>query len=218
MGRIALLALAAVGVLLPGTVNAQWYIRGDTGWSMSRDAGGNVNDDVGSSVILGAGLGYRVNKWIRVDVTGAYRPGYEIDTNTSAAGTTGTFKGDVTSLAAMANIYVDLVTWGRFTPYVGGGIGGSQNSMDDIALNVGGVTGTLEGGDSRTSFAWNAAAGVGIEVMRNMLIDFGYRYVDLGEAKSGNGGTLGGAAFSTSAPVKADLKAHEIQAGVRIGF
>ncbi|SIS74027.1 outer membrane protein [Insolitispirillum peregrinum] len=193
------------------------YARLDSGWSFSRDAGKDMDDDVGNSPIIGAGVGYRFNQYLRTDLTLGYRGGYDINANTTQGGTTFNFKGDVSAITGMANVYVDVAKMGMFTPYVGAGIGFSRNKVSDTDITTtAGVNGSLEG-DTTTSLAWQVGAGVGIDVAPKWTIDVGYRYLDLGEAKSGSTATIGGVTVG-NATAKGDLRAHELQAGVRYAF
>jgi opacity protein-like surface antigen len=180
-----IIAATAAAIVLSATAaqaaDEGIYARLDSGWSFSRDAGKDIDDDVGNSAIIGAGVGYRFNQHVRADVTLGYRGGYEVDRGFSTSGVTANFKGDVSALTGMANVYVDVAKMGMFTPYVGGGIGFSRNKVDDVAvLTNAGVNGTLQG-DTETSFAWQLSAGVGIEVAPKWTIDVGYRYMDMGE-------------------------------------
>lgn len=192
------------------------YLRLDTGWSLSRDAGEDLQDDVGSSAIVGAGVGYK-KKWLRGDFTVAYRGGYDIDSSYdyAALGTT-RFKGDVSSLAAMVNVYADITKYGRFTPYVGGGIGVSHNTVDDVDISAASGTGVLEG-DSKTSLAWQLSLGTGIEVAPAWIVDVGYRYIDLGSAKSGTTVTSGSVTGNGVAQ-EGNLRAHELTLSARYQF
>lgn len=216
-----IIAATAAAIVLSATAaqaaDEGIYARLDSGWSFSRDSGKDIDDDVGSSAIIGAGVGYRFNQHVRADVTLGYRGGYEVDTGFSTSGVTANFKGDVSALTGMANVYVDVAKMGMFTPYVGGGIGFSRNKVDDVAVRTNAsVNGTLQG-DTETSFAWQLSAGVGIEVAPKWTIDVGYRYMDMGEAKSGDTITVGGVS-ATGATSKGDLRAHEIQASIRYQF
>lgn len=188
------------------------YLRLDSGWSFSRDAGNDLGDDVGGTPIIGAGVGYRLNQYLRADATVAYRGGYEIDQTSSNIN----WDGDVSAVTGMLNVYADVAKFGRFTPYVGGGVGFSRNTVDDVAVSSGAITGTLKG-DTNTSFAWQLSTGVGIEIAPKWSIDVGYRYMDMGEAKSGTSATVAGIGL-TGAASEGDLHAHEIQAGVRYQF
>lgn len=215
-----IIAATAVAILFSATAaqaaDEGVYARLDTGWSFSQDGGKDLDDDFGNSPIIGAGVGYRLNQYVRGDLTVGYRGGYEVDTSGDIAGFAANAKGDVSSLAAMANVYVDVAKFGAFTPYVGGGIGFSRNKLDDVDGSVAGVNGKIDG-DTETSFAWQLSAGVGIEVAPKWTVDVGYRYIDLGEVKTGNSASLGGVSGAID-PIKADLKAHEIQASVRYQF
>ncbi len=213
----AVFALAGVSGATSALAEDGLYLRADTGWSLSRDAGQDVNDDVGSSPIVGGGIGYKY-KAFRGDLTLAYRGGYDIDTNATypVLGNTH-FDGDVSSLALMANAYVDITKYGRFTPYVGGGIGVSRNKVSDTDITTAlGATGSLDGA-TKTSLAWQLSAGTGIEVAPHWTVDLGYRYIDLGTAKSGD--TLNEAGTTSSVnPLKGDLRAHEAILSARYKF
>ena len=86
----------------------------------------------------------------------------------------------------------------------------------DLQMSSGGQTGRLDG-DHRYDFAWQAGAGVGIQIMPKLFVDVGYRYVDLGKVQTGTTGTLGNASFSGSA-AEGNLNAHEVQVGLRLSF
>lgn len=218
-----LFAGSAIAIILSAAATAQAadavagpYVRLDTGWSFSRDAGKDLDDDVGDSPIIGAGVGYRFNQYLRADVTLAYRGGYEIDVNGRVLNNNVNWQGDVSALTGLVNVYGDIGKFGILTPYVGAGIGVSRNQIDDIAIHATGVTGHIDG-ETTNSFAWQLSAGVGIEVAPKWTVDVGYRYINLGEAKSGNTGNVNNVGITGEAS-KGDLSAHEIQAGVRYQF
>lgn len=194
-----------------------FYLRLDSGWSFSRDAGGDFDTDVGNSYVVGGGAGYRFNDYLRADVTIGYRGGYDIDASQSVSGSTFAVNGDVSSLTGMVNAYVDVAKFGMFRPYVGGGIGVSRNKVSNLSASYLGVTGSVND-HSETSFAWQASAGVGVEVAPNVTVDVGYRYVDLGSMKTGDTVTIGGTSFGGAGSSDGDLRAHELQIGLRYNF
>ncbi len=101
------------------------------------------------------GVGYRFNDYIRLDATWDYRTGssanrsttvvcpytsYALSTQTTPAyllgyfyNTADTYDGVLAvkqhTNTFLANAYVDVGTWSGFTPYLGGGLGVSVNSM-----------------------------------------------------------------------------------------
>ena len=98
------------------------YIFGEFGYSLSREDG---SDDFGNSPILGGGVGYRFHPNFRADVSLGWRGGYEAKDrdDTIVPGSTLSLKTDISSWAFLVNGYYDIITFGRFTPYVGGASG-----------------------------------------------------------------------------------------------
>ncbi len=200
-----ILAVAGVTLLMmaPAIAQPTWfYIRGDIGGSFAEDPGGNLGDDAGTAALIDVGLGFKVLPFIRTDVTLTYRTGYEIDSDRVVAGVNA--QGDVDSWTGMLNAYFDFPEIGRFQPYVGAGVGVSYNDADSV--NVGAIR--LDG-DTSTDFAWQAGFGTGISIVPGVALDLGYRFVDLGEVKTRSVGGVG---------VSGDLRAHELMAGIRVGF
>ncbi len=217
---LALPALSSPAVAQADEMNwnspGGFYLRLDSGWSFSRDAGGDIDTDFGDSYLVGGGAGYRFNDYLRADVTISYRGGYDIDDAQTLSGSSFAVQGDASSLTGMVNAYVDVGRFGRVTPYVGGGIGVSRNTISDLSATFAGVSATVDD-ETSTSFAWQASAGLGIEVAPNLAIDVGYRYMDLGSIETGDTVTVGGASIGGAAS-DGDLRAHEIQVGLRYSF
>ncbi len=224
-----LTALAASSV-----VQAQVYYRLDTGYSKS--VGADIKDknfavdgiicgdaacttpgslkDVGSSIILGGGVGYRFNPNMRGDVTLGYRPTYKLDASDASSPPT-KFKADVKSLSLMANGYYDfpLTSW---TPYLGAGLGIAQNKVGTVSISDStGLAATAPGG-TKSGLAWAFMAGAGIPLSNNLTLDVGYRFIDLGklEIASGDVTVAGFGAFPYSGAT-GKLRAHELTVGVR---
>lgn len=92
------------------------------------------------------------------------------------------------SLAAMTTTYVDLFSYKGVAPYVGAGVGVARNDMPDFVFD-----GRQMFGDVKYRLAWKAVGGVGIDLPKNLVLDLGYVYTDLGRfsAKSVGGETFG---------------------------
>ncbi|MBV9247432.1 MAG: porin family protein [Methylobacteriaceae bacterium] len=169
---------------------------------------------LGASGFVDIGVGYQFNNWFRADITGEYRGGSSFSaldtlndsgTFTTAAGVASPashslrnfYKGTLSSIVLLANGYIDLGTWYGITPYIGAGVGGTQNSLRDttdtgfFSTVVGGVSGAPSptGGffsdGNKTNLAWAVMAGLGYQVTPNVKLEMGYRYLNLGEFKSG---------------------------------
>ncbi len=125
------------------------------------------------------------------------------------------FYTDVQSYSLMFNAYYDLGNFRGFVPYVGAGIGAAYNIVDDVTAAW--LEDSIEG-DKTLSFAWQVSAGVGYQIRENMILDVGYRYMDLGDARSGRIDESYGQ-FNVNPPIEfEDLTSHEIKVGLRYHF
>lgn len=194
-------------VIAPASDFGGWYLRGDVGVGIasinnlrsSFDSGFTVVGDefnsksIGDSTTLGMGVGYQFNKWFRADITGEYRTGagyHSIESAVFQCGGIGVvrchdnYTGQVSSAVALANGYVDLGTWYGLTPFVGAGVGFSENFFKGLT-DQGEVGGFGFAPDhTSTSFAWAAMAGVGYSITPNLKLELGYRYLDMGTITS----------------------------------
>lgn len=185
-----------------------WYLRGDIGYrfnnldSVSALTGPNpVNNEISDSLVLGIGAGYKVN-WFRTDVTLDYGGRMSYDGTRSIAGD---YSAKIDSYTALFNVYFDLGTWSGFTPYIGGGVGGSFLRGRDFAWrnNTARVDAI-----KRWNLGWAGMAGIGYAVSPNLSLDLGYRYIDLGDATT-NYDTANNQLYLNG------LTAHEIRIGAR---
>src|SRR5882672_8933866 len=133
--------------------------------------------DVGNGFVLNAGVGYRFGTNTRGDLMFGYRR-FSLD-QTDASTPATRFKADITALTAMANGYLDFSSTG-FSPYIGVGVGVSQNKVGTVTFDDGaGFAGSVPGG-TKTDFAAAFMAGVGIP-MQGWVLDIGYRYISMGK-------------------------------------
>lgn len=228
---------------LKGTISSGIYLRGDIGVGQLKTSK-YYQSDVASvngtffgggdstQVFGGAGLGYRFNNWFRVDGTLEYRGGAQFSVNDKLnynngfgiVQQTNSYKGNLSSMVALFNAYVDLGTWYCLTPYIGAGIGYATNTIsgmtDQGIVFAGGPSsatlGTAGNGD-KSGVAWALMAGVGYEVNKNLTLEAGYRYLNLGEAQSGR---IQNAFLNQSyAPLKVkELESHDFKIGMRWNF
>jgi outer membrane autotransporter protein len=126
----------------------------------------------------------------------------------------GSMKFDVQSV--FLNMYFDIETGTKFTPYVGGGLGVAIIDTDGKfkVTEDGDTLFDESASNSETNFAFNLAAGVGYDVSDNFTLDLGYRYADFGEGESGNVLDIN----NVSLTGEARIVAHEVLFGIRYGF
>jgi opacity protein-like surface antigen len=195
-----------------------------------------LDSGLDSTTFFGAGVGYQFNNWFRLDVTGEYRTAARFSArdqfDTPVAGgitrQNNQLDGSLSTTLLMANGYVDLGTFcalGCINPYLGVGLGIANHrfsSVSDISstatIPTGGVAGPSNTftdyfqSKSRTNLAWALMAGASVDVSRNVKLELGYRYLNMGRAETG---TL----FANNPPntivrVK-DIDSHDFRIGMR---
>jgi opacity protein-like surface antigen len=238
--RIAAALAASVALGLAAEAAAQVYLQLNTGWSWAQNAemkdtqpsspdcllqGGGTGaticagtlNHLGSSFIIGAGVGYKLPMGFRVDVTYNNRNGYDLS-GSDPAGTD--FDPKTTANTVMFNGYYDLPVKiaDKVTPYIGGGIGRSRNKVNNINWrDPPNFAGQVPGG-STTSTAWQLTIGADIRVTKNWVLDVGYRYTDLGDLKTNAGAATSGEPFNQNnytTPLQGKLKANEFLFNIR---
>ncbi|MBN9452460.1 MAG: porin family protein [Bosea sp.] len=222
---------------LKGTISSGIYLRGDIGVGV-QSVGKYYQEDVArfdgtfgrkkeDSAFFGSvGLGYRFNNWLRFDATAEYRGAASIQVTDTVFNPwanvyqNNTYKGDLASMVALFNGYIDLGTWNCLTPYLGAGIGYASNRISgftDEGIVGPATTLGVASTSTRSGLAWALMAGVGYEVNKNLTIEAGYRYLNLGDAQSGR---INNTAFSqVYAPLKAkNIDSHDFRIGMRWNF
>lgn len=203
------LLLVAVGVVgvVPVAQAEGWYVTGSAGASFSEDldasrASLDVTESVDTGFLLSGGLGYTYGPW-RLEGEVIYTQN-DIDT-LSVSGRTTTANGDVSTLAGMASAYFDLPVNARLVPYVGGGVGLADVSLNDLAAD-----GLFVADDSETVFALQVKAGIAYQFSPQVDAMFGYRFFDTDEFEVRD---------STGTPINnAGPQLHTIEASVRYMF
>ncbi|MEW6124406.1 MAG: outer membrane beta-barrel protein [Pseudomonadota bacterium] len=163
-GRPGDFTLAAPAIDEPAATGSGFYLRADAGGSRLGAGTGTIGTRSqpygGPGWTAGLGLGYRFTPHFRADVT-----------------------ADVISHSRLqekvflANVYWDLFTIGRVTPYVGLGIGAGEVSLSSTAAVV--VTlPNLERYDWQA--AWSFVAGASWALTPDITLNAGYRFIDLG--------------------------------------
>jgi opacity protein-like surface antigen len=215
-----------------------WYLRGDVGYSFNKLRGANffqggaadsevdfASARIDDSAIVGAGVGYQINNYLRTDVTFDYltKSDFRGSTFGSCGVSTDCFSRDRSSFSAyslMANVYVDLGTYAYFTPYVGAGFGASYvkwSKLRNTSCDSGNPAlcdDTVEhGGKGKWRATAALMAGATIDVTCNLKADVGYRfrYID--------GGDMFGFSSVGGGPGKdKGIYSHEARVGARYLF
>lgn len=218
----------------PVATSAAFYFRIDIGYALFRNpevtfelpelgyevpgAGEFLEEDLGAAGLLGFGVGYDFG-WLRTDVTvdRGFRSrftGERICVGCAFGGDdTASEWATISSLAILANVYVDLGGRdARFSPYVGAGVGAAMLHVTDAGYEE--PDGTVGNwGDGRSwSLAWALMAGVAVDVSERLSLDIGYRFVHLGDAEV----TTPLPAPEAGTPIRyTNIVGHELRFGIR---
>jgi opacity protein-like surface antigen len=222
-----------------------WYARIDGGYSwynrpgIEFDPGFTAHGTtLDGSWTIGGGIGRYFGRGFRGDITVDYL--FDANVNSEFCGCDGTghdAKFDFSSTVVLANLYYDFNRGGRFVPYIGGGVGFAHNetSSGSVIDDCGCVEGSIAKGSSN-SFAAAGMAGISWKIRGGepryvgglkdepvavssgnaLYLDFGYRFLYLGDVKTGD------ITWSNDAPtldpkVK-DVTAHQFRVGLRYDF
>jgi len=190
-----------------------WYVRGDIGahWGVLDSAQSaspfpNPTDNkLNQGVTASIGVGIK-SDWLRTDVTIDYISPLKYQGTIANAGDT---TAKIQTSAALFNGYIDLGTWYRLTPYIGGGIGAAYTRVTDYA-SPGAPPFSGDVNKNQWGFALAAVAGVAFPISHNMMIDIGYRYLNVGDVKTNND-AVGDMTFK-------NVAGHEARIGLRWNF
>ena len=178
-----------------------------------------------SAPFFGAGIGYQWNSWFRSDITGEYRGKasfHALDRffNTgSSAFNTNDYTASKSEWVALVNAYIDLGTWWAITPFIGAGVGVAFNTIEHFRdTNVIAGGGGFADTGRETNLAWALHAGASYRASSNFAIELSYRYLNVGNARSGilqnldplfvSGNPVGPMTFH-------NIQSHDLMLGVR---
>lgn len=215
-----------------------WYIRGDVGYAWNRSSGtsyyraNDVDDYVSftssklrGSYSVGGGVGYQATERLRGDVTLDYfgKANFVGSTRGGCGVALDCISTDLSSMTAyslLANAYVDLYKWGRFTAYAGGGLGGTYvkwNGLDNESCDATDSTSCdphfYHGGAASWRFTYALMAGASVDLTCNLKGDLGYRYRHVSGGKmfqSLNSSGIQGYDHG--------FDSHEVRGGLRYSF
>ncbi|HEX2148159.1 MAG TPA: outer membrane beta-barrel protein [Pseudorhizobium sp.] len=212
-----------------------WYLRGHLGMSNQRvkrleHPGFDIvadhefldDGDFDSGIIGGIGVGYQVNDWLRTDAFVEYRGKTDFAAldrywDPAGAGTwrTNDYEATKSEWLVMANVYADLGDYYGIVPYVGAGVGASRNTISNFRdFDATRPSVAYADEDSKWNLAWALHAGLGYQVNDRLTLDFGYSYLNLGDAQTGTIRTFDGT--DTGERMKfEDITSHDFKLGLR---
>lgn len=160
------------------------------------------NSTISEGGMFDVGVGYQFTPWLRGDITLELRGGSAFqslqtlnDPVSPATEYAAFYRGNISSVIGMANLYGDIGTWYGITPFIGAGIGMAQNSVRGFTdqgygyANDGntflGPNGSNHNDGLTNQLAWSLMTGIDFNVTPNLKIELGYRYLNYGKINTG---------------------------------
>ena len=226
-------------VLPPIASSGGWYLRGDVGVGIESWDGedivsvipgafagySRIQKVMDDKAIVGAGLGYQWNDFLRFDATAEYRG--ESTFNFAYAGPTAapnqefnTFTGHHSAVVGLLNAYYDIGNFWGVLPFIGAGAGFAYHMVDGFN-DVG--SGSSAGGfgiaepTSSTDFVWALHAGMDYEVNQNLKLEASYRYLNQGDAEVGDVTCFNVSCGGYNLTLR-EITSHDMRLGMRWTF
>lgn len=229
LAAAAALSLPAVGALAGdspwyGSVSAGTQISSDKAINEGSNSAGTPSYGLDNSTVGGLAIGRRLGEGWRVEAELRYRA---IDTDSSyrAGPSDGrpneqfSVAGRLRSTTLMLNGIYDLPVQGAFKPYLKAGLGVAHNTSNaDINITPTFAQFGLPADfrspypqGRQTSLAYAVGLGVSYAVSRDLSVDLGDQYTNLGKAKTAADGNGDVVSFNRPA-------SHEVTLGLRYQF
>jgi len=216
-----------------------WYLRGDISYNSGGQQKVGFDNDAATGELrtfeydngfgVAVGFGKYINNYLRWDLNYESLMSSSSDTTTNVL-----FRGVDTTIPAyvdiagtqqvetsqdidtfMASAYADLGTYGRFTPYVGAGLGfarvdytekhtdtcspGADVYCGDPAGGVGEEVTEVSLDESQQMFvmAYSLSAGASVDIAPKLKLDMSYQFLNVDDGSMFNGTSTGGFAGTT---------------------
>ncbi len=211
---------------------ALFYARGDFAFSSNNfgsmtEAPNFQHSDahIGDNRMWGGGLGYYFSHSVRGDLTLDWSSTASLN-GTIGAATGATVTGErqfgVRHLVGLANLYYDFDRGSRFSPYIGVGVGFARNTTTagTVVVPTCAAACTVDmDGSSKTNAAGALMAGFTTKLYDRWSLDAGYRFLYVGDAKTGDlmiAGAVAPAPSSSPAIKVNDIYEHQFRVGLRM--
>ena len=217
--KVLVAAVVSVALLVPplSATESYWSIFG--GVALPKDIHATqhmvdsdevaVNIELDHGFSLSGAYGYRLANGVRIEGQLGY-----LDVDTAAIALPAVEGGPLTSRAdglvsltyGMVNMWVPIDTGTAIEPFVGGGVGYGEASIDSsywLSTDPGGVN------DSDSGFIWQVGVGADFRISDTTSVVARYRYLETDDFSVMD---------SERTPVSADFGTHLIDLGMRISF
>lgn len=192
------------GAMFVNLQGAYVELRGGAAFLEDSDADANANlpasidFDAGYTAGIAIGYGfsdtgrYGTGLWnnIRIEVEAAYS---ESDLDVGGG------NRELSAATYMGNIYYDVPTGTKWTPFIGGGVGVAQVEFDGAGLRD----------NDDNVLAYQVRAGVSYQFKSNLVATLGYRFLNTLDPDFTD---------STGAGFESEYRSHAVEVGLRLTF
>lgn len=154
------------------------YLGGSLIFVPSASIGDDYDVGSGYGVAFSVGLQY---KKLRSELELKYITGMEVERSYDLYASYMQLTDKYSSVTAMINLYLDVATFGKFTPYVSAGAGmgvAFLNASDRINYDDGlyAYTESFEENESAAVFVYNVGAGVSYKINGSLSLNLAYKF------------------------------------------
>jgi len=192
-----------------------WYVKGSLGYSHSQSArftdtylhasnppdlfgpSRSAQGNFGSSPLGEVGFGYRWTDAVRTELLLDHQPNFHYSGNANfvRSGSSQLVSANVNSDSVLAAGFIDLPALSpTVRPFVGAGVGMAYQHVTGVLFTFPFLSPTPEQtaitrtvGGNHIGLAYMVSAGIAWELTKNMTMDVGYRYTDLGQVQTSAG-------------------------------
>ena len=202
-----------------------YYIKADVGVSKSEKIKSDQdfytnsgNKSFNSSPIYSLGFGYKINDKFRSEVTYSYTDlKYKRNIPSEKNSTIiPKYKQKVNIQTGMVNLFYDITTYQKLTPYIGFGLGYAKINPNKASLSTKAAE-TLYVSNKSENLTYALMGGLSINMTDRINVDIGYKFQAFGKAKGFSKYEFLNAINSLS-PKSFKIKTHNGTIGVRYSF
>jgi opacity protein-like surface antigen len=169
------------------------------------------------SPIYSLGFGYKINDKFRTEIAYNYVD-FRYKRNATNLGVVlSEYKQKVNIQTGMINLFYDVVTYQKLTPYLGVGVGYAQiNPKDGTISNKNGKF--VYQSNKSENLTYALMGGVSIAITDRINFDIGYKFQDFGKVKGFDKYIRTSGQVNPTEPQKYSIRAHIATIGVRYNF
>ncbi|WHA05411.1 porin family protein [Candidatus Bandiella numerosa] len=201
-----------------------YYIKAEVGVAKSQKIkskqqfyGTDSNKGFNSSPIYSLGFGYKINDKFRTEITYNYTDFKYKRNTTNVIDMISEYKQKVNIQTGMVNLFYDVATYQKLTPYLGVGVGYAKINPNKASLSTKDIE-TLYISNKSENLTYALMAGVSIAMTDRINFDIGYKFQDFGKAKGFNKYEIPSGEVLSTDPEKFSIRAHIATIGVRYSF